>query len=443
MTLPTLPCPARPAGIRNGPRSARPVNLTRPGAANTWFRIQNRAAPTALAAAEADIYLMDEIGGWGVTAGEFVSALQQVDAKKINLHINSPGGDVFDGVAIYNALAKHPAAITVYIDGLAASAASFIAMAGDEIIACRGSMLMIHDASGFCMGPAGEMRSMADLLDKVSDTIAGIYATRTGKPADGWRAAMLATTWYMADEAVAAGLVDRTEDVEDPEATATAQAWARTMFNRTPDAAPAATSGVAVGADGSAEAIVPATVGAELQVQLDEARGGPGEPADPEASEAAGATAGEGAVPAAPAVPAEPAEQAAAVSESVPEPAAAGGTVPAAAEGQGETATTAIEAPAEGGPAVVAADAAQTPPATAPPAPAVPVAEPALPAEPPTASAALQLGTPQIPGASQAREADTKPPTTDEWGDLVAALAGPPSPRTVDDMLAALKEAVL
>jgi ATP-dependent protease ClpP protease subunit len=156
----------------------------------------------------ADVYLYDEIGFWGVTAQDFVPTLNAITATEITLHVNSPGGDVFDGVAIYNALRNHPADIDVRIEGLAASAASFIAMAGTTVTVEPGAQLMIHDAAGLCLGNADEMRSMATLLDRISDTIAGIYATKAGGTVEDWRAAMRTETWYSGTEAVAAGLAD-------------------------------------------------------------------------------------------------------------------------------------------------------------------------------------------------------------------------------------------
>lgn len=154
------------------------------------------------------IDLMDEIGYWGTTAQDFVDELLAIDASVIELHVNSPGGDVFDGLAIMNALADHPATVNVVVDGLAASAASFIAMAGDNVKMNRGSQLMIHDAIGFSYGNAADMEEMAALLSRISDTIAGIYADRAGGKADDWRDLMRAETWYSATEAADAGLAD-------------------------------------------------------------------------------------------------------------------------------------------------------------------------------------------------------------------------------------------
>jgi len=162
------------------------------------------------------IDLMDEIGYWGVTAQDFVDELLAIDAATIELHINSPGGDVFDGVAIMNAIADHPATVNVVVDGLAASAASYIALAGDTVKMNRASQMMIHDAAGMCWGNAADMETMKDLLDRVSDTIAGIYADRAGEDTEHWRDLMRAETWYSAVEAVEAGLAD--EAVSGPKA---------------------------------------------------------------------------------------------------------------------------------------------------------------------------------------------------------------------------------
>lgn len=172
-----------------------------------WYRIVRNTADQG-APTRVDIY--EEIGGsWfgGVTAVDFVAELAAIEGD-LEVHINSPGGDVFEGLAIYTAIAQRPGNVTTIVDGLAASAASFIAMAGKNRIIAPGAMMMIHDAAGLCMGNASDMRELADLLDKVSDNLAGIYAENATQPTD-WRAAMKAETWYTADEAVAAGLVHK------------------------------------------------------------------------------------------------------------------------------------------------------------------------------------------------------------------------------------------
>lgn len=174
-----------------------------------WFRISNVDKDRA------EVYIYDEIGFWGTSAADFCAQLAEVKAKAIDLHINSPGGEVFDGVTIYNGLKRHPAHVTSYVDGLAASAASFIAMAGDEVVIERHAQMMIHDAAGVCLGNATEMRKLADLLDRLSNTIADMYAQRAGGTVDEWRALMRAETWFDANEAVEFALADRVNGAED------------------------------------------------------------------------------------------------------------------------------------------------------------------------------------------------------------------------------------
>lgn len=161
------------------------------------------------------LYVHGIIGGWDLDSSEFVQAVHGITASAIDLHINSPGGFVYDGVAMYEALAGHPAAVNVHIDGLAASAASFLAMVGDTVSIARAGRMMIHDAQGVGIGSPAEMREYADLLDAVSDDIAGFYAGRAGgKPAD-WRNAMTATTWYSSSQAVDHGLADTVSGTTD------------------------------------------------------------------------------------------------------------------------------------------------------------------------------------------------------------------------------------
>lgn len=176
-----------------------------------WYRIRNAAEEDD---GPAEILIYDEIGySWwgGVSAQDFVKDLNAIDADEITVRLNSPGGDVFDGIAILNGLRAHKARITVYVDGLAASAASFIAMAGDEIVMRRNSELMIHDAWGFCSGNAEDMRTMAGDLDRVSNNIASIYADRAGGTVEEWRDVMRAEVWYSDQEAVDAGLANRVD----------------------------------------------------------------------------------------------------------------------------------------------------------------------------------------------------------------------------------------
>lgn len=174
----------------------------RAAAARDWYRITSKDT-------SAEVSIFDEISPWGITAEAFVRDLKALDVKTIDLRLNTPGGLVFDGITIYNALRDHPATVNVTVDGVAASIGSIIAMAGDTITMNRGTHMMIHDPSGGVIGNAKDMRDMADTLDKVADTMAGLYADRAGGEPKDWRAVMLAETWYTADEAVAAGLADR------------------------------------------------------------------------------------------------------------------------------------------------------------------------------------------------------------------------------------------
>ncbi|WBT60644.1 ClpP-like prohead protease/major capsid protein fusion protein [Kosakonia oryzendophytica] len=159
---------------------------------------------------EADIFIYDEIGYWGVTARQFVNDLKALgDITHINLHINSPGGDVFDGIAIFNALKHHGAAITVHIDGLAASMASVIAMVGNPVIMPENTMMMIHKPWGFAGGDANDMRDYADLLDKVESVLIPAYAQKTGKTAEEIAALLEDETWMDGAECLALGFADQ------------------------------------------------------------------------------------------------------------------------------------------------------------------------------------------------------------------------------------------
>lgn len=155
------------------------------------------------------LYVYDIIGGWDMDASEFVRAVHGVTADSLDLHINSPGGFVYDGVAMFEALQESGARVDVHIDGLAASAASFLAMAGDSVEIAKAGRMMIHDAQGVGVGGPADMREYADLLDAVSDDISGYYAERAGGTAASWRKAMTATTWYSAQQSVDAKLADR------------------------------------------------------------------------------------------------------------------------------------------------------------------------------------------------------------------------------------------
>lgn len=179
-----------------------------------WYQIKTPLNVSNEAPKPTEVMIYDEIGFLGVTAQDFVKDLQDIQGA-IDLHINSKGGDVFDGIAIYEALKNRTEPVNVFIDSLAASAASFIAMAGDHISIGRNAQMMIHDAHGIAIGSAKDLKETADLLDKASNNIADIYAQRAGGTVDKWRAAMRDEKWYSADEAVSAGLAD---EVAQPKA---------------------------------------------------------------------------------------------------------------------------------------------------------------------------------------------------------------------------------
>jgi len=180
---------------------ARPAARLREGRAD-WYRITTNKVDGA------EVWVYDEIGYFGVTAADFVREFAEIDRDRISVHINSPGGEVFDGIAIYEAMRQHDAEVTVYIDSLAASIASVIAMGGDRRIIARNAQMMIHDGHTVVVGDAADLRAQADRLEAVSDNIADIYADRCGGTQKKWRSLMLAETWFSAREAVDAGLVD-------------------------------------------------------------------------------------------------------------------------------------------------------------------------------------------------------------------------------------------
>lgn len=158
---------------------------------------------------EAEMYLYDEIGFWGVTAKRFADDLKGLgEVSKIHLHISSDGGEVFAGRAIYNQLAQHKARIIVHVDGIAASIASLIAMAGNEIRMGEGAFIMIHNAWSIAVGNAKEMRARADVLETIDASITGTYAKRTKNDVAQIKKWMEAETWFSAEDAVAKGFAD-------------------------------------------------------------------------------------------------------------------------------------------------------------------------------------------------------------------------------------------
>ena len=185
----------------------------------TWY---NRKADDT-------IEITDDIGGFGVSAKSFLNDMKAINGDTINLSINSPGGDVFAGVAIYNALRSSGKKVNVKVLGIAASAASLIAMAGDEIEMPENAMMMIHNPWSFAMGDADELRATADVLDKIGNSLVGTYAARSGKDEDEIKALLDAETWMSAQEAVEMGFATKV--------TPALQARASFDIDRLPEAA--------------------------------------------------------------------------------------------------------------------------------------------------------------------------------------------------------------
>lgn len=181
--------------------------------------------PTALARNEGvQINVFDVIGdSWSetpVTAGSIKAVLDQAAGADVTVNINSPGGSAFEGLAIYNLLRNYSGRVVVNVLGLAASAASVIAMAGDEVRIAKAAMLMIHNSSGLCWGTAQDMRDMATVMDKLDSLMVGIYATRTGTPEADIAALMHQTDHYMTgQEAIDAGFADSLLAQDAPAAT--------------------------------------------------------------------------------------------------------------------------------------------------------------------------------------------------------------------------------
>ena len=158
----------------------------------------------------ASLYIYDVISAdWGVSALSVIEAINQAgDVQMLNVHINSPGGDVFEGRAIMAAIAAFRGKTVAQIDSLCASAATSIALACNEIRMSEGAFFMIHNASGFAWGDKTDLRNTADVLEKIEGAIVNDYTSRTGKPEQEIREKMQAETWFTAQEALEYGLID-------------------------------------------------------------------------------------------------------------------------------------------------------------------------------------------------------------------------------------------
>lgn len=171
-----------------------------------WYNIQNKAGKPA------DVYIFDEIGTYGITAQEFITDIKDLKDTPINLRINSLGGDVFDGMAMYNVIKRREAKTTVYIEGIAASIATIISLGADEVVMAENSLFMIHNAWGGTMGEAKDMRKTADTLEKITGELTDIYRKKTGLSYDALAEMMDEETWLNANEAFEMGFIDTISD---------------------------------------------------------------------------------------------------------------------------------------------------------------------------------------------------------------------------------------
>lgn len=196
-----------------------------------WFTVvrPEAKADNGSATTRATIHINDVIGAsfffGGVDAAELIREIDDLTVDAIDVRINSEGGSAYDGLAIANAIMRNQATTTTYVDGLAASAASLIALAGDRVVMSRYGQMMLHNSRGGLMGTADELRDYAKFLDGLNASMADFYADRAGGDAKDWAKAMARETWYRADEALAAGLVtevDETTRREDVEAAVAA-----------------------------------------------------------------------------------------------------------------------------------------------------------------------------------------------------------------------------
>lgn len=172
----------------------------------SWYKIINKTADTA------SVSIHNEIGLFGVSAAQFIGDLRAQSAKTIDLSIHSPGGNLLDGFAMYNALLSHPAKVYGRVEGIAASAASLVLMAADMISMPEDSFIMIHNPHGGAYGQSSDLREMADIMDKMQSSIANIYAKRTGLDSAEIIDMLNAETWMSAADAQQKGFADHVID---------------------------------------------------------------------------------------------------------------------------------------------------------------------------------------------------------------------------------------
>lgn len=239
-----------------------------------WYTITDKA--------DADVLRVDIYGDIGdvwdedsVSAAELLDTLSSNRAADVELHVNSGGGSVFDAFAIMTALRNHPGQVTAYVDGLAASAASYLIAAADKVVMSSVAWLMIHNASGLVVGNAADMRKTADDLEQIDAAIAAIYAKRSGTGHD-FAADMADETWLDAEQALELGLVD---EVTEAVAIAARIDWADAhLLDKAPEAAVQALTHMD-------EPVCNASENMSDSSELEDDGAGPQEQAEPQAQE--------------------------------------------------------------------------------------------------------------------------------------------------------------
>jgi len=173
-----------------------------------WYSIKNIAKSQTT-----EVMIYDEIGMWGVDAKSFIDEIKNIpNDTSVLLRINSPGGSVIDGLAIYDAINRMPQKVTSRIEGIAASMASVIALAADEVVMSENSLYMIHNVGGGVMGGSDDLRKAAELMDKMGDRLVSIYVSKTGQSEEQIRSWMDEETWFNSTEAKEAGFINLVEE---------------------------------------------------------------------------------------------------------------------------------------------------------------------------------------------------------------------------------------
>ena len=180
----------------------------------TWYDVK-----AAAAGKPATISIFDDIGMWGITAKDFIASFRQIAENDVVLELNTPGGSVFDALAMFNAMKSSGKNITVKVMGIAASAGSYLAMVGNKIVMPENTFMMVHNPLNAIYGNAAEMREMADVLDKIGNSLTATYVARTGKSDEEVRALLANDTYMTAAECLEHGFCDEVT----PAVTATAK----------------------------------------------------------------------------------------------------------------------------------------------------------------------------------------------------------------------------